>query len=98
MQSEGLLKEVSFAFEAEDGVLGVGTFGSNEADSRSNFYFGGVEILAVGAIEGVGNSEDPREKVEMVFLSFRQVLVSAVCGGGGTFSVVPGQEGDELGF
>ncbi len=56
-----MLKEVSFAFEAEDGVLGVGTFGSNEADSWSNFYFGGVEILAVGAIEGVGHAEDACE-------------------------------------
>ena len=64
MQSEGLLKEVSFAFEAEDGVLGVGTFGSKEADSRSNFYFNGVEILAVGAIEGVGHAEDTCEVLQ----------------------------------
>jgi hypothetical protein len=64
LQSEGLLKEVSFAFEAKDGVLGVGTFRSNEADSGSNFYFGGVKILAVGAIEGVGHAEDTCEVLQ----------------------------------
>ena len=49
-----MLKEISFAFEAEDGVLGVGAFGSNEADSGSEFELGGVKVLAVGAIESVG--------------------------------------------
>ena len=58
------MKEVTLAFEAEDGVLGVGTFGSNEADSGSNFYFGGVKILAVGSIEGVGHAEDTCEVLQ----------------------------------
>ena len=53
-----MLKEISFAFEAKDGVLGVGTFRSNEADSGSEFELGGVEVLAVGSIEGVGHAED----------------------------------------
>lgn len=64
MQREGLLKEISFAFEAEDGVLGVGTFGSNEADSGSEFELGGVKVLAVGAIEGIGHAEDTCEVLQ----------------------------------
>jgi hypothetical protein len=64
LQREGLLKEISFAFEAEDSVLGVGTFGSNKADSGSEFELGGVEVLAVGSIEGVGHAEDTCEVLQ----------------------------------
>ena len=65
-----MLKEVSFAFETEDGVLGVGTFGSNEADSGSELELGGVEVLAVGAIEGVGHAEDTCEVLQGLFPLF----------------------------
>ena len=59
-----MLKEISFTFETEDGVLGVGAFGSNEADSGSEFELGGVEVLAVGAIESVGYAEDACEVLQ----------------------------------
>ena len=59
-----MLKEISFTFEAEDSVLGVGAFGSDEADSGSKFELGGVEVLAVGAIEGVGYTEDTCEVLQ----------------------------------
>ena len=59
-----MLKEISFTFEAEDSVLGVGAFGSDEADSGSKFELGGVEVLAVGAIEGVGHAEDTCEVLQ----------------------------------
>jgi hypothetical protein len=64
LQREGLLKEISFAFEAEDSVLWVGAFRSNEADSGSEFELGGVEGLAVGAIEGVGDAENTCEVLQ----------------------------------
>jgi len=64
LQREGLLKEISFPFEAENGVLGVGAFGSNEADSGSKFELGGVEVLAVGAIESVGHAENTCEVLQ----------------------------------
>ncbi len=59
-----MLKEIAFAFEAEDSVLGVGTFRSNETDSGSELELGGVEVLAVGAIEGVGYAENTCEVLQ----------------------------------
>jgi hypothetical protein len=64
LQRKGFLKEISFAFETEDSVIGVGTFGSDEADSGSEFEPRGVEVLAVGAIEGVSYAEDTCEVLQ----------------------------------
>jgi hypothetical protein len=50
LKGEGILKEVTLAFDAEDGLFGVGSLGVNEADSRSKFEFAGVKVLAVGAV------------------------------------------------
>ena len=44
------MKEVTLAFDAEDGLFGVSSLGLNEADSRSKFEFAGVKVLAVGAV------------------------------------------------
>lgn len=96
--TERQLKKFTFSLQTELRFSGVLSLSVDQANAWAKLELSGVEALPMGAIEGVGNSEDPREKVEMVFLSFRQVLVSAVGGGGGTFSVVPSQEGDELGF
>ena len=63
-------KEISFAFEAEDGVLGVGAFGSNEADSGSEFELGGVKVLAVGAIESVSHAENSCEVLQSLLPLF----------------------------
>jgi hypothetical protein len=71
LQREGLLKEVPFAFEAEDSVLGVGALGSDEADSGAEFELGGVKVLAVGAIEGVGHAEDTCEVLQGLLPLFR---------------------------
>lgn len=64
------MKEVALAFEAEDGLFGVGSLGLNEADSRSKFELAGVKVLAVGAVEGIGDAEDSREIVKGVFAFF----------------------------
>lgn len=95
---KSLLEKVPFFFKAELGFALVLATVVDQADPGANFQIGGVEALAVGTIEGIGDTKNTGEKVEVFFAGLGKIGVTTMGGRGDAFAMVACEEGNEIGL
>jgi hypothetical protein len=90
------LEEIPFALDTELGIPRIFTLRENQAGLRLNHEIGRVQALLMRSVDGIGDAQDPSEKVEGLLLILGQILISTMGWGGDAFTVVASQQSYEI--